>query len=124
MKHHAVLGSLALVALGSVATAAVVNRSTTAMAAPVHAVHAMAAQAASDAPLTRDVIIKEGPTALDQNCTKCHGSDKWEGTSRDHEGWAAIVATMQAQMAQAKMPPMSDRTTNLIVDYLTLAHPQ
>jgi hypothetical protein len=79
---------------------------------------------AEDAPLTREQIAKEGPVALKQNCTKCHGSDKWEGTNRDREGWAAIVKQMSRQMADAKMLPMSERTTNLIIDYLALSQPQ
>jgi hypothetical protein len=79
---------------------------------------------AKDTPLTRAEIIKQGPGALEHNCTRCHGSDKWEGTNRDHDGWAAIVKEMSRQMTMAQMPPMSNKTTNLIIDYLSLTHPQ
>ncbi len=133
MRRHTVVASLALVAVGSAAACAVVEtpsvQAATPTAAAVHVSHTPAQtgqgkQAAPDAPLTRDEIIKQGPATLEQNCMKCHGSDKWEGTNRDHDGWAAIVATMSAQMNQAQMPPMSDRTANLIVEYLTLTRPQ
>ncbi len=135
-RRHAVVASLALIAMGS-AAAGVVETSSASVATsaayvghtapsqiPAQAVQERQVPPAPDAPLTREEIIKQGPAALEQNCNKCHGSDKWEGTNRDHDGWAAIVATMSAQMAQAQMPPMSDKTANLIVDYLTLTRPQ
>lgn len=140
MKQDIVAASFALVVVGFVglaASGAVVEPSSasTAAYATVAALPspsqtpAQADQKKSDppgdaAPLTRDETIKQGPTALEQNCMKCHGSDKWEGTNRDHDGWAAIVNEMSGQMNQAKMPPMSDKTTNLIIDYLTLIQPQ
>ncbi len=127
MKQHVVVASIALIAVGC-AAAAIAEKASAPTAGSLSAVHEVWQQTPSptgqDAPLTRAEIIKQGPAALEQNCTKCHGSDKWEGTSRDHDGWAAIVATMQTQMAQAQMSPMNDRTTNLIVGYLTLTHPQ
>ena len=129
MRHHLAVASLALIAAGSAAAGAIAEKtSTTAETSAVSAVHSapssIRVQAEQHASLTREEILKEGPAALEQNCTKCHGSDKWEGTNRDHDGWAAIVNEMSRQMAQAQMPPMSERTTNLIVDYLTLTHPQ
>jgi mono/diheme cytochrome c family protein len=128
MKQHAMLASFALIAVGCAAAGAIAEKSSASGANSVSTIHEAWQQtppaAGQSAPPTRAEIIKDGPTALEQNCTKCHGPDKWEGTSRDHDGWAAIVATMQTQMAQAQMPPMNDRTTNLIVGYLTLTHPQ
>ena len=133
-RRHAVVASFALIAVGSAAAGIVEKSSASVTTSVAYAVHAspsqmqaqtiQARQVPPDAPLTREEIIKQGPAALEQNCNKCHGSDKWEGTNRDHDGWAAIVATMSAQMAQAQMPPMSDKTANLIVDYLTLTRPQ
>lgn len=79
---------------------------------------------ADETPLTREQILKDGPVALEKNCLGCHLADKWEGTSRDRDGWAAIVGEMSKQMTDAKMPKMSEKTFNLIVDYLTLTHPQ
>ncbi len=133
MRRYLIVVSLALVAVASAAAGTSIEQLSAAPAASiVSRVHSAPPQAereksvppATDAPLTRGEIIKQGPTALEQNCNKCHGADKWEGTNRDHEGWAAIVATMSAQMAQAQMQPMSDKTANLIVDYLTLTRPQ
>ena len=49
------------------------------------AVAQIAAQSESDAPLTREQILKQGPAALQANCTKCHLADKWEGTNRDRK---------------------------------------
>ena len=91
---------------------------------PAQADQGKDAPPADDAPLTRDQILKEGPAALEQNCLQCHLADKWEGTNRDHNGWAASVREMARLMAEAGMPPMSERTTRLIVDYLTLTRPQ
>jgi mono/diheme cytochrome c family protein len=81
------------------------------------------AQRASDAPRTRDQILKEGAAALQENCIACHGPDKWEGTNRDRDGWTAIVNEMARQMAEAQMR-MSEETANLIIDYLVLTRPQ
>lgn len=127
IRQRVMLASFALIAVGCVAAGAIAEKSssTPSSVSGVHEAWQQAQpQAGQDAPLTRAEIIKQGPAALEQNCTKCHGSDKWEGTSRDHDGWAAIIATMQTQMSQAQLPPMSDRTTSLIVGYLTLTHPQ
>lgn len=77
-----------------------------------------------DAPPTREQILKEGPVALQQHCMECHQQDKWEGTNRDRDGWTAIVMEMSRQMVEARMPPMSERTANVIVSYLTLTRPQ
>jgi Spy/CpxP family protein refolding chaperone len=120
MKSHVVLGSLAAMMLGCAAAGAVIDSPAQTAAANSPA----GAQAAPDTMPTRDQIIKEGPDALEHNCTKCHGSDKWEGTNRDRDGWAAIVASMQGQMAQAQMPPLNERTVNVIIGYLALTHPQ
>ncbi|HEY0264505.1 MAG TPA: hypothetical protein VGC07_08275 [Granulicella sp.] len=130
MRHHVAAASLALAVVGSAAASTVMEKASASAAtfatssAPSQAEQGNPVPPAADAPLTRDQILKQGPAALEQNCNKCHGPDKWEGTNRDHNGWAAIVATMSGQMADAQMPPMSDKTTNLIIDYLTLTHPQ
>ncbi len=137
MRHDVVAAAFSIALLGSAVAGAVEERSpfsASTSAAPVSSLLPMQIQvlagqekstpSATDASLTREQILKEGPSALQQNCTKCHGSDKWEGTNRDHDGWAAIVKEMSRQMAEAQMPPMSDRTTNLIIEYLTLTHPQ
>jgi hypothetical protein len=134
MRHDVVAAAITLVVLGSAASGAVVERplSSSERSYLISAASSIQAEPkqekpappADDAPPTRAQILKEGPTALQQNCTKCHGSDKWEATNRDREGWAAIVNEMARQMANAKMPPMSQRTTNIIIDYLALSQPQ
>jgi hypothetical protein len=132
MKHYLSVVAPTLIVLGSAAFGAGMERpslseaplSAQAQSSPAQEDKGKSTPPAEDAPLTREQVLKEGPTALEQNCNKCHGSDKWEGTSRDHDGWAAIVKEMSRQMDEAKMKPMSNRTTNLIVDYLTLTHPQ
>ena len=123
IRQHVIVASFALIAVGYAAVSSIAEMSSVSTTSS-SSIHEAWQQTSQDAPPTRAEIIKQGPAALEQNCTKCHGSDKWEGTSRDHDGWAAIVATMQTQMAQAQLPPMSDKTTNLIVSYLTLTHPQ
>lgn len=87
-------------------------------------VAAQGKEATGDAPLTRDQILKQGPAALEKNCIGCHLADKWEGTNRDRDGWAVIVTEMSKLMDEAKMPHMSEKTYNLIVDYLALTRPQ
>jgi hypothetical protein len=80
--------------------------------------------AGAEGPLTREEILKQGPEALEKNCIGCHLADKWEGTNRDRDGWAAIVTEMAKLMADADKPRMSEKTFNLIVDYLALTRPQ
>ncbi len=118
-------------AFGVVADGASSSAPTSAVAAiPLVSTHIQAqaeqekpAPPAADGPRTRDQILKEGAAALQENCIACHGPDKWEGTNRDRDGWAAIVSEMSRQMAEAQMR-MSDETANLIIDYLTLTRPQ
>lgn len=74
--------------------------------------------------LSREQILKQGPEALEKHCVGCHLADKWEGTSRDRDGWSAIVTEMAKLMDTAGKPKMDDKTFDLIVDYLTLTHPQ
>ena len=102
MKHDVVAASFGIFVLSSiVGTAAADGRSTfsTYDALPsnsanlrvqVQAEQQKPVPPADDAPLTREQILKQGPAALQQNCTRCHGSDKWEGTNRDHDGWRPV----------------------------------
>lgn len=131
IRHYLAVIALALIVLGSAAAGADLKWSSVPEAhisaprqSPAQAHEGQDAPPADDAPLTRDQILKQGPAALEQHCTQCHQSDKWEGTNRDHDGWAAIVREMARQMAESQMPPMNEKTTNLIVDYLTLTRPQ
>lgn len=129
-RHFLVLMALASIVLGSAATRAQVERSSVEVrpSAPSQssgqAGKGRDAPPADDASPTRDQILKEGPVALEQNCLQCHGPDKWEGTNRDREGWNATVREMSRQMVEAQLPRMSERTTNVIVGYLTLTRPQ
>ena len=135
MRHHAAATTLALMVFGSVAIGADMKKPSI----PIASIHfepslirvqadqekqEKSAPAESEAPLTRDQILKQGPEALEKNCVGCHLSDKWEGTSRNRDGWAAIVKEMSNLMDEAEMPHMNDKTFNLIVDYLTLTRPQ
>jgi hypothetical protein len=131
MRRYVVVTALASIVLGSAAAGAGVERSSVAKTSlsarsqsPAQADGGKDAPPADGAPLTRDEILKQGPAALEQNCTQCHLSEKWEGTSRDREGWAAIVNEMARLIAEAQMPPMSEKTAKLVVDYLTLTRPQ
>ena len=121
MSQFLTVMALALIALGS-ASAGVLPFAPS--QAATQAGEGKDAPPADEAPPTRAQILKEGPAALEQHCTYCHQPDKWEGTNRDHDGWAAIVREMSRQMVEARMPPMNDRTANLIVGYLTLTRPQ
>jgi hypothetical protein len=136
MRNDGVVAAFAIILLGlasasavlegasSSTTASVAYASTAGSQVEAKVEHEKSDRPVNNAPLTRQQILKEGPVALQQNCTKCHGTDKWEGTNRDRDGWAAIVKEMSQQMTLAKMPPMSDRTTNVIIDYLALTQPQ
>lgn len=83
-----------------------------------------AAPAAQETKLTREEILKQGPPALEKHCIGCHLADKWEGTSRDREGWTAIVDEMAKLAETASKPKMDEKTYNLVIDYLTLTRPQ
>lgn len=131
LKYQVVVAAFVVAAVGSAAAGATAGQSSVSEArhfSPLHTAIQENKQKdvppPEDAPLTRDEVLKQGPLALQQNCNRCHGSDKWEGTNRDRDGWAAIVNEMSRQMSLAQMPPMSARTTNIIIDYLTLTHPQ
>jgi mono/diheme cytochrome c family protein len=133
MTHH-VVAALPLIVSVSIAFGVVLDGSSSSPAASAATAVAMApshkqVQAKQEQPpaagasRTRDQILKEGPAALQENCIACHGPDKWEGTSRNRDGWAAIVSEMSRLMAEAQMR-MSDETANLIIDYLALTRPQ
>lgn len=130
LRHYEVVAALGLMVLGSAAFGAGLEKLSSATtpvvttSAPSQEPPQAAPDKPADAPLTRAEILKQGPTALEQNCNKCHGSDKWEGTNRDKAGWNAIVTEMSRQMDVAQMPPLSEKTFNVIVGYLALTHPQ
>ncbi len=134
IKHFTGTAVLALIVLGSVAIGAdtkktyVLTQSSELSLTPVQAEQEKKQEksdsASSEAPLTREQILKLGPEALEKNCIGCHLADKWEGTNRDRNGWAAIVEEMSKLMDDAEMPHMNDKTFNLIVDYLALTRPQ
>lgn len=114
-RHHAAFKLLAIILLASASFVLVAqDKSAQDKSDPT----------TKDAPLSREEILKQGPDALQKNCVGCHLADKWEGTNRDRDGWAAIVAEMAKLMDDAKMAKMNDKTFNLIVDYLTLTRPQ
>lgn len=134
--RHCVVAALPLIVSASTAFGVVASGSSssaathTASAIPLAPSHVQGqaeqkkpAPPAAGTPRTRDQILKEGAAALQENCIACHGPDKWEGTNRDRNGWAAIVSEMSRQMAEAQMQ-MSDETANLIIDYLALTRPQ
>jgi mono/diheme cytochrome c family protein len=134
--RHYVVTMLPLIVSASTAFGVVADASTSsaamsaASAVPLAPSHLQAqarqekpAPPAARAPRTRDQILKEGEAAMQEHCVACHGPDKWEGTNRDREGWAAIVSEMSRQMAEAQMR-MSEETASLIIDYLALTRPQ